>query len=175
MKIDIRPETRADYAPVRAVYAAAFGREDEARLVERLRRRPGFVPELSLTARHYDRVVGHILFTPVEIVGAGARVPSLALAPVAVLPAFQRKGVGGKLVKVGLSKAKKLGFTSVVVLGHPYFYPRFGFAPADKWHLAAPFAAPDEAFMAQELAPGALTPVVGGTVRYPGEFEKGVP
>jgi predicted N-acetyltransferase YhbS len=171
MKTDIRPETKADYAPIYRVHRFAFGRTNESTLVERLRKTKRFIPELSLVARHQNQVIGHILFYPVDIVKDDRTVEALALAPVAVLPQFQNKGVGGKLVKVGLSKAKKLGYKAVIVLGHAEYYPHFGFAPASTWGITAPFEVPDNAFMALELVPGALS-AAAGTVRYAQEFSR---
>ena len=172
MKVDIRPETKNDYKQVYEVIAKAFVRNREARMVDALRKTTRFVPELSLAAKHYDTIIGYILFYPVEIVEGGNVTKTLALAPVAVVPAQQRKGVGGKLVKVGLSAAKRLGYGSVVALGHKAFYPRFGFAPASNWHIKAPFNIPEEegVLMAQELVPGALKNGFG-TIKYSKEFE----
>jgi len=94
---------------------------------------------------------------------------ALVLAPMAVLPEFQRQGIGGKLIREGLNKAKELGFDSVTVLGHKDYYPRFGFERASKWNIKSPFEVPDEAFMAIELKPGALAEKTG-TLEYPEEF-----
>jgi predicted N-acetyltransferase YhbS len=153
------------------VHTLAFGRNNEAVLVEELRKTKRFVPELSLMAKYYEMTVGHILFYPVDIVDGEKKTVTLALAPLAVMPEHQKKGVGSKLIKVGLGKAKKLGFGSVIVLGHEKFYPKFGFQPASKWNIRAPFDVPDEAFMAIELIPGALKDAAG-TVHYPKEFSK---
>jgi len=160
----IRPETSDDYPAIHNVVRRAFGRENEARLLDVLRESPEFVPALSLVAETAGRVVGHILFTPTETTGGGT---VLALAPVAVDPAFQRQGVGSALVLAGLAESRRLGYGAVIVLGHPDYYPRFGFSPAHEKGFAAPFPVPDEAFMALELRPG--TP--GGTVVYPPAFE----
>ncbi|WP_400190787.1 GNAT family N-acetyltransferase [Hymenobacter sp. B81] len=165
----IRPETAADFSAVDQVLRQAFPGSQEARLVSALRRRSGFEPALSLVTTLAGPVVGHVLFTPIVIEGAAATTASLALAPVAVRPAFQRRGVGGRLIEAGLAAARQLGYCSVIVLGHPGYYPRFGFEPAGRWGIEAPFAVPAEAFMALELAPGALTGAAG-TVRYPAEF-----
>jgi predicted N-acetyltransferase YhbS len=171
MRTNIRPETRADLSPIHSVNRLAFGRKNEASLVDALRKTERFIPDLSLTARYYEKVIGHILFYPVDIVAGDRRTETLVLAPMAVLPDYQNKGVGSKLVKVGLSKAKKLGYRSVIVRGHPGYYPRFGFQRADKWGITAPLEAPGEAFMAIELVPGALADAAG-TVVFPEEFKK---
>lgn len=167
----IRPETPTDYPAVAAVLLAAFPGPAEARLVEQLRHRPDFRPELSWVAETAGAVVGHILLTPIRIEPAAgeASSSSLALAPVAVRPEWQRRGIGARLMEAGLAAARAAGYGSVVLLGHPAYYPRFGFEPASRWGIRAPFAVPDDAFMALELRPSALagTP---GTVRYPEEF-----
>lgn len=90
-------------------------------------------------------------------------------APVAVLPAYQKQGIGSQLILHGLNKSKEMGFKSVIVLGHETYYPRFGFRPADKWGIKAPFEVPDEAFMALELEAGSLNGIAG-TVVYGREF-----
>lgn len=168
----IRPEMPADYPAVAAVLLAAFPGPQEARLVEQLRRRPDFRPELSLVGETAGAVVGHILLTPIVIEAAAAGrppTPSLALAPVAVRPEWQGRGIGARLVEAGLAAARAAGAGSVILLGHPAYYPRFGFGPASRWGIRAPFEVPDDAFMALELQPGALT-AAAGTVRYPEEF-----
>ena len=98
-----------------------------------------------------------------------ARFETLALAPLAVAPAYQKKGIGGRLIGQGLAAAKELGFSSVIVLGHSGYYPRFGFQKASKWGIKCPFEVPDEVFMALELTPRALSGHAG-TVQYPSEF-----
>ncbi len=129
-----------------------------------------YVPELSIVAVEDEQVVGHILFTKIEIEDAqGRRHPSLALAPMAVLPEFQKRGIGGSLIRKGLQTAKELGFGSVIVLGHEHYYPKFGFQPAAKFGIVPPFEVPPNAFMAIELEEGALKNI-SGTVIYPKEF-----
>ena len=160
-------ETSADWAAIHDVNVCAFGRDNEARLVDALRTSSTFVPPLSLVAVDADRIVGHILFSRIHIRTAAGDVPALALAPMAVLPERQRGGVGATLIRHGLDAARRLGHRIVVVVGHPGYYPRFGFVPARARGLDAPF--PDAAFMVQELAPGALEGV-RGTVEYPPAF-----
>lgn len=151
----------------------AFERAAEGRLVNLLRESEHFVPGLSLVAVEDSRVVGHILFTRLAIETQDGVFESLILAPVAVLPAFQGQGIGSGLVAEGLKACKKLGFKAVVVVGHPAYYPRFGFTSARAKGLDAPFPVPDEAFMVQELVPGALDGVKG-VIRLPKEFEIGM-
>ena len=172
MTVTIRPENPNDLEAIAEVNRLAFGQEAEAILVDLLRKSDAFVPELSLVAIADDKVIGHILFSEVVIVDANQNeFPSLALAPMAVLPAFQRKGIGGQLVKAGLEKAKALKYKSVIVLGHEHYYPKFGFEPAERWGIRPPFEVPANVFMAIELVPGGLKGV-SGTVRYPKEFSE---
>jgi len=148
----------------------AFGRIEEARLVARLRNDPAFLSGLSLVAETEDgTVVGHLLLTPAGIDGAQADARALALAPMAVLPAFQGQGVGSALVRRAFDAARAHGFDAIIVLGHPGFYPRFGFRPASLWRVSCPFEVPDEAFMAVELTEGALANAAG-TVIYLAAF-----
>lgn len=169
-RITIRQEAPEDYKEVFEVNRLAFGQDNEAKLVDALRKNPTvFVPELSIVAVQGDRVVGHILFTRIAIVGQQEH-ESLALAPMAVLPQHQRTGIGSLLVRKGLEAARAADFRSVIVLGHEHYYPKFGFAPAERWHVKAPFEVPSAAFMAIELVPDGLKGA-SGTVRYPKEFE----
>ncbi len=165
-----RPETPDDYTQVFGVNRLAFGREEEARLVETMRRTPEHIPELSLVAESDGRIIGHILFSPITIETVVGPVRTLSFAPMAVHPDFQRRGVGSALVRAGLEAARRLGHKSVVVLGHAEYYPRFGFVPARPRGIEPPLDVPDEAFMLIELVPGALAGV-HGTVRYPPAYD----
>ncbi|MBV8251049.1 MAG: N-acetyltransferase [Chitinophaga sp.] len=165
--MNILKEETKHIADVQRVVTAAFGRAEEAQLVAALRHSNAFIPELSLVAVEGEQVTGHILFTRCSI--GNSRLPVLALAPVAVLPDQQRKGIGEALILAGLRKAKELGFKAVIVLGHAEYYPTFGFVPTDKWNIRAPFDVPPENFMALELVPGALEHT-SGVVAYAPEF-----
>ena len=169
MNLKIRNETKKDFSTITNVNDLAFKQTNEGKLVESLRKSTSFVPELSLVALTDDKVVGHILFYPVKIKSAENEYETLSLAPMSVLPEYQHKGIGSKLVLAGLEKAKELGYKSVIVLGHPNYYPKFGFEPASRWKITAPFDAPDEAFIALELVEGELINK-SGTVEYPHEF-----
>lgn len=140
---------------------SAFGHADEARLVESLTRRAR--PLLSLVAESGGAIAGHILFTPVTLDGFAELL--MGLAPMAVAPDKQRCGIGSALVRAGLDGCRSLGAAAVVVLGHPGYYPRFGFVPATRFGLRCEYDAPAEAFMALELRPHALAGA-GGSVRY---------
>lgn len=169
--ITIRQAKEEDYPAIYEVNTAAFEQDNEARLIALLRNSPAFIPELSLIAIHNDEIVGHILFTKIQIKDENGKVhESLALAPMAVIPQLQKQGIGGQLIQAGLAIAKELGYPSVIVLGHEHYYPRFGFVPADKWNIKSPFDVPSNVFMAIELVNGGLTGV-SGMVHYPPAFE----
>lgn len=138
-------------------------------LVERLRKSEAFVPELSLVATISENIVGHILLTRISIKGEFEEVPSLALAPVTVLPEFQGKGIGTALINAAHKIAANLGFESIILFGHPDYYPKFGYQIASKFGIKLPFEAPDEACMALELRKDSLKYVLG-IVIYPKEF-----
>jgi putative acetyltransferase len=165
MSLIVRPETPADRAAIREVNRLAFGQEQEAWLVDALRE-AGYV-RASLVAEADGRVVGHVLWSALSIDTGGGTVPALALAPMAVLPSHQRRGIGSRLVREGLRACRDAGHRVVIVLGHPAFYPRFGFSAKLAERLKSPFSGP--AFMAVELVPGALEGVEG-EVRYPPPF-----
>lgn len=170
--VKIRRERKEDKEGVYFVNELAFEHENESILVDSLRQSEFFVPKLSLVAEKEGEIIGHILFTKIKIIDeAKVEYHSLSLAPMSVRPSFQNLGVGTALVKSGLEIATKLGFESVIVLGHDKYYPRFGFKPASKWNITCPYEVPDEVFMALELVPGALKNV-SGKVRYPKEFDE---
>ena len=171
MKIKIRSETTNDYSKITEINIRAFNQYNEARLIENLRKKKDFIADLSLVAEYNNRLVGHILFYPISIIGKGKKYSSLALAPMSVLPEYQNKRVGSKLIKKGLKIAKNLGFKSVIVLGYPEYYSRFGFEKASKWNIKPPFDVPDDAFMAIELVDNGLKNV-SGIVEYPEEYKE---
>ena len=164
MGFQVRPEGDADLGAIRTVNREAFGTMAEADWVDALRANGDAA--LSLVAENDSGVVGHILFSHLPIRTSSRDVAAVALAPMSVLPRWQRRGVGSALVRAGLDRCREAGLEAVVVLGHPNYYPRFGFSARLAAPLRAPFSGP--AFMALELAPGALT--VGGVVRYPAAF-----
>ena len=171
--VTIRQEQKNDYRKTEEVVKEAFLHEEfsdkkEHELVKRIRKSDAFVPELSIVAID-EEIVGHIMLSKITIEKDGASVDSLALAPVSVARGHQKKGIGGKLIKAALEKAKELGYGSVVVLGHPEYYPKFGFKKASEWNIQAPFEVPDEVFMAMELRENALESVEG-IVQYSSAF-----
>lgn len=171
--VTIRQEQKSDYRKTKEVVKKAFLNEEysdkkEHELVKRIRECNAFVPELSIVAVD-EEIVGHIMLSKITIEKDGASVDSLALAPVSVATGHQKKGIGGKLIVAALEKAKGLGYGSVVVLGHPEYYPKFGFKKASEWNIKAPFEVPDEVFMVMELRENALEGVKG-IVQYSSAF-----
>lgn len=161
----VRWETPADRAAIREVNDAAFGTTDEGVLIDALREDGLFLR--SAVAELHGAVVGHVLFSRVWIDTADGAIDTVALAPVSVLPACQRKGVGDRLIRFGLDALRNDGERIVLVVGHPPYYPRFGFSSALASAIASPFGA--DVFMALELVPSALAGV-RGRVRYPPAF-----
>jgi putative acetyltransferase len=166
VNLTIRPETRADHGAIRHVNRLAFAQDAEARLVDALR--DGGHVRASLVAEKEGQVVGHVLFSHLPIVTEAQAVPALALAPMAVLPQLQNRGIGSDLVRRGLEVCKEQGHRIVVVLGHPHFYQRFGFSSKLAAQVESPYSG-RESFMAVLLVPGALDGVAGRAV-YPPPF-----
>jgi putative acetyltransferase len=162
MPVRIRRERAADVDAIRAVNVAAFEKTAEADLVEALR--IAAAPLVSLVADAGGDVIGHIMFSPVTVAGSAPPL-MMGLAPMAVVPARQREGIGSALVREGLAACERLGAGAVVVLGHAAFYPRFGFTPASRFGLSCEYDVPDDVFMAMELDPGSLRGA-SGTIRY---------
>ncbi len=162
----IRAEQPEDDRHVYEVNRAAFGSVKEAELVNQLR--DAGRPLVSLVALEHDRVVGHLLFTPVRVV-SDSEFGAMALGPMAVLPELQRRGIGSQLVRTGLDACRAAGHEVVFVLGHPKFYPRFGFVPTRPLGITWERQVPEGVFTVAELFPGALRGRQG-IVRYLPEF-----
>ena len=161
--IDIRDEHPADIDAIREVNRRAFGQELEGRIVDALRARGAAV--LSLVAVVDNRLVGHILFSPAPVgTETGA-----ALGPMAVDPAYQRQGIGSRLVTRGVERLRERGCPFVVVIGHPAFYPRFGFGPAGVHGLTSEWTVPDDVFMVNILDPR-VAGRMQGRVQFSPEF-----
>ncbi len=165
-EIIIRDEKPEDRGAVRTVNELAFGQPAEATLVEALHRHGAAV--VALVAESADGIVGHILFSPVHVDHSQDK-RLLGLAPMAVLPSHQRQAIGSRLVEEGLKRCTALSWDGVVVLGHPGYYPRFGFVPAATFGLRCEYDVPSEAFMAREL-PGHTISGARGLVRYDPAF-----
>jgi putative acetyltransferase len=165
--IALRLEEPEDAAAIRAVHRLAFGGAAEADLVDALRAAGAAV--LSMVAVDGE-VVGHVLYTwAIVDTERGEQVPLLGLAPVAVRPDRQREGIGTRLIEASLEWLREEGYAAVVLVGHPGYYPRFGFLPAGRWGLEWEMDAPDDVFQAMELSAGGLAGV-RGIVRYRPEF-----
>jgi len=152
--MNIRKEKDSDKENIWKVNAEAFETEAEANLVNVLRDSGNFF--ISLVAEEDEEIVGHILFTPVELIGDESGLKLLGLAPMAVLTNLQKKGIGSQLVKTGIEKCSAQGNDAVVVLGYPEYYPKFGFVPSVKFGIKSEYDVPDEAFMVLELKEGSL-------------------
>jgi putative acetyltransferase len=165
----IRPETPQDYLAIAEVNTLAFGQENEAKLIEAIRRSDSYISELSLVAEIDNFVVGHILFSYIDLVGKEI-IKVLGLAPLAVRPQFQNQGIGSALVKAGLEIAKAKQEALVIVLGHPHFYSRFGFQPSTVYEIESPFPVPEDVFMAKPLT--SYQEKYKGKVVYPSAFNE---
>lgn len=162
----IRTEQKNDHAVVHAVNISAFSTPAEAELVDALREQ--VQPIISLVAEVSGDITGHIMFSPTSLSG-DASLKMMGLAPMAVAPEQQRKGIGSMLVRAGLEECRLLGVAAVVVLGHPEFYPRFGFSPASRFGMDSEYDVAKELFMAIELQAGALSGE-SGTIKYHAVF-----
>ena len=169
--IIVRPETPDDYPAVRAALTLAFPDEDVAGLTETLRTVPGYTPELALAAIADGAVVGHILFSAIHIETPAGDVAALMLGPLGVVPDWQNRGIGTRLVWEGLDACRRLGHRIAAVIGHPSYYPRFGFVQASTRGITMKYGELDEAKMVLELAPGALDGV-HGPVRFPAALDE---
>lgn len=172
--MEIRETTAKDLEDILNVERLAFGYEKEAELVSDLLNDPSAKPILSLLAFEDGKAVGHILFTRAELINTSDKVNVSILAPLAVLPDYQKQGVGGKLIRKGLEILKKRDVELVFVLGHPAYYPKYGFNPAGIKGLHAPYPIPEEhadAWMVQELKTGVIG-TVKGEVKCSDELNK---
>jgi putative acetyltransferase len=165
----VRDEKPEDLPAIHEVNEKAFGQAAEANLVDALRANGKVL--LSLVAVQDNKVVGHILFSPVVIESERETFAAVGLAPLAVLPEYQNQGIGSRLVRAGLDECRKALYESVVVLGHPEYYPRFGFTPASKHGIKSEYDVRDEVFMIIELREGALLGRTG-IVKYQPEFKE---
>lgn len=164
----LRMEQSDDAEAVQALLLDAFPGGPEARLVQQLRAEAR--PYLGWIAERAGRVVGHILFTPVRC-DAAPEARLLGLGPMAVATPLQRQGIGTRLARAGLAAAGDTGARAVFVLGHPAYYPRFGFRPASESGLSCPWDVPDEAFMVRPLNGDTLSDL-SGVVRYHRAFSE---
>ena len=167
----IRTETKDDFKHVFNLNYLAFEkRDDEAKLVERIRFSNCFIRDLSLVAEEQGEIVGHVLLSKAKIIQENGEKEVLVLAPVAVNPSVQKKGIGSNLIQEVLRRAKDLGYGLVLLIGHPTYYPKFGFQPAKQHGIElTQFKVPDDVFMVCELIEGELQRT-NGELRYPPAF-----
>lgn len=170
IRVRIREETAPDIRGIKDVNEQAFAGTEEATIIDALRS-AGAVT-LSLVAVVDGEVVGHLLCSPVSINRDSTSTEAVGLGPMAVAAKFQRMGIGSRLVDECLRRLRQAGHSAVVLVGHPAFYPRFGFVPASRFGLHCEFECPDEAFMALELQPGSLAHLEGGVVHFRPEFSE---
>jgi len=167
VSVTIREERPEDIAAIRLVNDSAFGQPQEGQLVEALRKSSGVL--LSLVAIKDRRVVGHILYSPVSIESGAKEVIGAGLGPMAVLPEFQRQGVGSKLVEAGNRRLREAGMPFIVVVGHPSYYPRFGFEPASRHGIRCEWEVPADVFMVLVIDRERMLSV-SGLAKYRQEF-----
>lgn len=165
----VRPEKSEDVPAIRIVNERAFGRPAEADLVDALRLNGKAA--ISLVAEDDGLIVGHILFSGVTIQSKGTDLKGIGLAPLAVIPERQNQRIGSTLTEQGLRRCREEGHPFVVVLGHPNYYPRFGFVPASRFGIKSEYDVADEVFMVMELREGALSGCAG-VVKYQPEFNE---
>ena len=163
----IRAERPIDSGGIRHVLETAFGRRDEADIVHRIRSSEGFIPPLSLVADSDGFIIGHAIFSEVTVYSGETAWKSVALGPIAVLPEHQGQGVGSLLIRTGMQRCRELGYAVVALIGHPTYYPRFGFAPAAQFGLTCNIPVPDEVFMAYVIKDEDVMP---GNLVYPKAF-----
>ncbi len=166
--MEIRAERSDDIDEIRHINVEAFNTEAEANLVEALR--DSGIPLISLVAEENGKLIGHILFSPVTLDNEGSSIFFAGLAPMAVVPEWQNKGIGSKLVEEGLRQCERSGYAAVVVLGHHEYYPRFGFEPSVNYGIKSEYDVPAEVFLIKEIQEGALKGC-RGTMRYHHAFK----
>ncbi len=168
-QIVVRAETPEDVRAIDVVNLSAFEGEAEAQLVSALRETVEFNRELSLVAELNGRIVGHVLLTRVPLRSGGNEKIVLALGPMSVVPSQSHRGIGSELIQTAIRLARDKGYGAIVVLGHPDYYLRFGFSPADRWQITCNLPAPEDALTAMELVNDNLGS--GGHVEYPHPFK----
>ncbi|EIA19931.1 acetyltransferase [Listeria fleischmannii subsp. coloradonensis] len=170
IKMFIRIQTKADNKAIFTVHEKAFGRQEEANLVEEIRQTAEYINDLSLVAENGDgEIIGHALFSEIFLENEEETRILLALAPLAVVKDWQGMKIGSALMEEGIRLARQKGYPGIIVLGHASYYPKFGFQEAKNYGILPPFAVPSENFLALELYPKSLDGFQG-TIRYPSAF-----
>ncbi len=168
-KLHVRPERATDYQAVNHMLASTFNREDEARLVQKLRLKEEFIPKLSLLAEYEGEIFGYLLLFPLSVISGSGKNTILSLSTMAVDYKYQSHGIGEALIENGLKKAKALGYNAVTVFDSTGYFLKFGFRKASEFKLQAPVNMPDDDFLAMELQKNALKKITG-TINYPFEL-----
>lgn len=168
LNILVRTERPQDRGAIQAIHDSAFNGLAEGQLVNLLRDSDFFVPKLSLVAEWDNAVIGHVLFSKVNLISIARTHKSLSLAPIAVHPRFQRSGIGEKLIRAGIDRARVRGFDSILVLGDPNYYRRFGFKHSLTKSIRSKYACED--YLGLELIPGSLSELKAASVEYPHAF-----
>lgn len=168
-RIKVRAETADDFRAIDVVNLSAFEGEAEAQLIGELRKSKEFIPDLSLVAELNGRIVGHVVLSKVVLKSPSSKADILALGPMSVVPSQSHRGIGSELIEAAVARAKPLCYGAIVVAGHPDYYQRFGFKPAQDWGISCNLPIPDDALSARELVDGALA--AGGEVEYPDLFK----
>ena len=164
----IRNERPEDIEKIWSINVEAFGGESEANLVDSVRE--SGIPYISLVYEENHELVGHILFSQVELMGDTSGLRIMGLGPMAVVPELQNKGIGSSLVKAGIQRCIDDGYDAIVVLGHPDYYPRFGFIPSIRYNIQSEYVVPDDVFMLLELRENSLKGK-HGKIKYHDAFE----
>lgn len=169
MNPTIRVESPADFLAVEQIHREAFGGEYEPTVARKLREDPDYIPELSLVAEHEGRILGHIVLSRMRFDDPARPCTLLGLGPVGVVPSMQKQGVGSALIREAIERARAMGFSGIVLLGHPSYYPRFGFQPASRCGISFNYDVPDEVAMALPLT---TEPLAGGKLFYSPAFDR---
>ncbi len=165
----LRGEKQTDFDDIYELNKLAFGTDAESKLINELRKTRNYIKGLSIVLLIEEKIIGHAMLTHAHIANRGRRFGCLALGPMAILPEYQRRGYGTKLLEEALLRAKECGYKAIVVLGHSEYYPKFGFIPASNKNIRTRFNVPAENFMVLELAPNALKGITG-LAEYAKEF-----
>jgi putative acetyltransferase len=170
MNFAIRPETPTDHSNIDDLFMSCFQRDNETQIVSQIRSKSSYINELALLALAENKIVGYVLFSKVNIIGAeNTLFPTVAIAPLAILPTYKDSGLEEELIKHGLKEATKLGHKLMIVSGDPIFYYELGFTLAEDADILAPFHSANDELMVLEIAENGLAPV-SGTVNFPEEF-----
>lgn len=167
--IKIRKEGPGDFTVIKKINDLAFGQEQESKIIDSLRKNCDNL--LSFVADDDGKVVGHIMFSPVMISGTEEPIWGMGLGPMAVLPEYQRRGIGSALVKEGIRILKDRNCPFIILVGHPEYYPRFGFKKASLYRIKCQWEVPEEAFMILVLDESAMSGV-SGIAKYRDEFNE---